>query len=212
MKRVILVLALLTWGGSVAAATAQQDVRSNILTSALSTFAKQGFFECSMASIAEDAGVSAATLESYFASKDVLIQELLVQVEAEMIKALMPAYQQKGTYRERYTAFFTALSHYLIEHPEARRYLDGFYASPMGDDKARQEAADPELLRNDPFFNVINEGFQQGLFKDTLTLEEACDVILSALVTLSQHASVVTANDNRVRQWVDATWDAVTKH
>jgi AcrR family transcriptional regulator len=68
--------------------TLKEEVRESILDSAAKAFFDEGFEKASMRSIAQEAGISAANLYSYFASKDALFAAVAEPAAAVLREAL----------------------------------------------------------------------------------------------------------------------------
>jgi AcrR family transcriptional regulator len=191
----------------------KQAKRNSILNAALATFVKRGFHGASMAYIAEEAGVCSCTIDDYFESKDDLIRGLCREVEARMTKKLQSSYKKDLPYKERYLTFFTGVLNYLVNNPTESRFLDQFYSSSFGVEKARHEREHPEIYKSDLFYSIINEGIEQRIIKETLGAEAACALILSPLVLVSNPriTSFIKVDNALMKEVVSATWDAVAK-
>ena len=63
------------------------DKRDEIVRAALELIAEHGFHGAPMAMIADRAGVGAGTIYRYFENKDVLINELYLEIEKHIITA-----------------------------------------------------------------------------------------------------------------------------
>lgn len=69
----------------------KDEVRARILASALAVFAAHGFIGASMSMIAEHAGLGAASLYRYYASKDALFDAVITPDLAKRFETLLDA-------------------------------------------------------------------------------------------------------------------------
>lgn len=190
----------------------EKNERARINQVALKSFVKRGFHGASMMFIAEEAGVCTCTMDRFFESKNDLIRKLAREVESKMTESLLSSYNEKLPYKERFMTFFTGLLRYLLKNPIESRFLEQFYSSPFGVEKARHEIEHPELNERDPFYRIINEGIDQKVFKD-LPAEVLCAMILNPLVTLTQDriTSFITFDEKLMQATVSSCWDAVAR-
>ncbi|UVK51857.1 TetR/AcrR family transcriptional regulator [Mesorhizobium sp. AR02] len=77
-----------------------EEKRDAILASAATLVATLGT-GAATAKIARDAGLSEGTLFNYFASKDELLNQLYLEIKADLGKALLTAYPSQASLRER---------------------------------------------------------------------------------------------------------------
>jgi len=91
------------------------DKRQEIVRAALDLFAEQGFHGAPMALIAERAGVGAGTIYRYFENRDILIQELYKELEAEITPFITDGYSDQAPFRARFLHLGTRFLRYCIE-------------------------------------------------------------------------------------------------
>jgi AcrR family transcriptional regulator len=105
------------------------DKRRRILEAAARLIVRNGL-HCSMAAIAEEAGVATGSLYNYFASKEELVLGVYIGVSTEMAEAMMPAEEPEDIgarlrlYIERYIAFIWA-------EPDRARLFDYLDNNPL---------------------------------------------------------------------------------
>ncbi|MHB8629377.1 MAG: TetR/AcrR family transcriptional regulator [Aggregatilineales bacterium] len=75
--------------------------KTQILKAASTVFARKGFAEARMEDIADECGLSKATLYLYYRSKDDLIAGLLINTFREQMQGLRLLLDMEGTVRER---------------------------------------------------------------------------------------------------------------
>ena len=116
------------------------DKRTAVLDAALSLFEERTFHGTAMPLVAERAGVGAGTIYRYFASKEVLVNELFRFWKAEMAAVLAPA-AAAGTAREGFDAYWSGLTEFALAHRSAFAFLETHRHQPYLDADSRAVAA-----------------------------------------------------------------------
>lgn len=98
------------------------EKRQAILAAAAEQVATLGT-GASTAKIAGAAGVSEGTLFTYFATKEELLNQLFLQLEADLAQTLSASYPQKGRPRERMQRLWDALIQWGHGNPTRRKAL-----------------------------------------------------------------------------------------
>ncbi len=106
------------------------DKRERILAAAAHLIVRNGL-QCSMAAIAEEAGVATGSLYNYFKSKEELVLGVYMSVSLEMAEHLLveadmtlPPDKRVGLYIERYVDF-------IWEDPQRARLFDYLDNNPL---------------------------------------------------------------------------------
>jgi len=96
--------------------------RDAILASAIKLVAAQGL-SAPTSGIARDAGLAEGTLFTYFASKDELLNQLYLELKADLGVAVLKAYPAAGSVRERFEHVWNAFVDWGADHPAKRRAI-----------------------------------------------------------------------------------------
>ncbi|BCP54519.1 TetR family transcriptional regulator [Kaistia sp. 32K] len=99
-----------------------EEKREAILAAAVELVATQGT-GAPTAKIAREAGVAEGTLFTYFATKDELLNQLFLEIEAELAAALLDGYPVDGTPRERTRHLWDRLIDWGAANPAKRKVL-----------------------------------------------------------------------------------------
>lgn len=99
--------------------------RRQLLDVALDVFATKAFHEASMDDVAEAAGVTKPVLYQHFSSKRELYLELLTDVGAQLMDAVLHATSSAPGPRHQVEAGFAAYFHFVARQPSAFRLLFG---------------------------------------------------------------------------------------
>lgn len=100
-----------------------EEKRIAILLAATDVVAKLGI-EAPTALIAKEAGVAEDTLFTYFASKDVLLNELYMQIKTALRDAMMPGCPLTDSPRNRALHTWRALIGWGVRNPTKRRAMN----------------------------------------------------------------------------------------
>ena len=95
------------------------DKRQAILDAAVRLISDQGV-NVPTARIAQMAGVAEGTLFTYFPSKDDLLDQLYLDLKAELWELLLKAYPKGGTLRKRSLHTWRTFVAWAVAHPERR--------------------------------------------------------------------------------------------
>ncbi len=99
-----------------------EDKRNAILESALQEFAEQGL-GAATAKIAKGAGVAEGTLFNYFSTKDELLNQLYLELKAEMRDLMLPGYPKDDSVKNRLRHTWRAYVDWGVEHPHKRKVM-----------------------------------------------------------------------------------------
>jgi AcrR family transcriptional regulator len=171
--------------------------REAILEAALVLFAERTYAATPMPMLAERAGVGAGTLYRYFASKDVLVNEVFRAAKDDLLGRLFGQAQSGGSVQQQFTALWQRLGEFARERPEAFAFLElqdheGYLdpASRRMDGDVREAArtfveqaqASGAVATGDPAVMVaVVMGAMTGLFKSWRAGEiELSDAVLQA--------------------------------
>lgn len=99
-----------------------EDKRNAILDSALHVFAEQGL-GAATAKIAKGAGVAEGTLFNYFSTKDELLNQLYLELKAEMRDLMLPGYPKDDSVKNRLRQTWRAYVDWGVDHPQKRKVM-----------------------------------------------------------------------------------------
>jgi len=145
----------------------KSDKRKKILDTALSLFVERGFYSVSTASIAKQAGVATGTLFHHFATKNALLEELLITVKQEFAdsvlqnKAVLTTALEADIKSQAKAIWFAGLE-WAVHHPDKLQLFLAFSQLQqvnklLGQTKVRS------LLSF--LYQLIEAGVQQSIFK-----------------------------------------------
>lgn len=100
-----------------------EDKRSEILSAAIRVIASQGLVGAATATIAKEAGVSNGSLFTYFETKAELLNQLYVELKAEMAAAATSGLPAESELRAQALSMWRRWLHWATACPEKRRTL-----------------------------------------------------------------------------------------
>ncbi|MDD9939979.1 MAG: TetR/AcrR family transcriptional regulator [Myxococcales bacterium] len=176
------------------AGKSSEETRAEILAAAHKQFARVGYERATNRDIAADAGVTAAAIYKYFASK----ADLFAAVATETMETLMPdllkAARSAPSARRALVALLrTQLA--AAQHVEATRFLTTI---PI-EMKRHPEVAEALVGQPGPIFELVVEVVERGVREGEIARGKAEQVVgmyIAILIGLAIHGSTVPASHN----------------
>ena len=186
------------------------DKREEIVRAALELIAEQGFHGAPMAMIADRAGVGAGTIYRYFENKDVLINELYLEIERRIVTALHQGYSREKPFRERFIHLGTTLLSFFISSPVDFRYVEQFHNSPYGVAFRRDKLLGDSASGCDLIKELFELGVQQQILKD-FPLVILFDLFFGPVVSLARDhiLGFIELDEAMVQRIIESCWDTV---
>ncbi|MDR3615315.1 MAG: TetR/AcrR family transcriptional regulator [Candidatus Obscuribacterales bacterium] len=99
-----------------------EDKRNALLAAATRVIVTQGL-SAPTATIAQEAGVSNGSLFTYFETKADLLNELYLELKADMASAAMDGFPDEASLREQFFHTWSNWMHWAMSNPEKRRAI-----------------------------------------------------------------------------------------
>ena len=100
------------------------DKREAILGAALELFVERGFHGTAVPEVAERAGVGAGTIYRYFASKEVLVNELYRRHKQLLATRVLAQFPVEVSAREQFRAFWHRMARFVADEPLGFAFLE----------------------------------------------------------------------------------------
>jgi TetR/AcrR family transcriptional regulator, repressor of fatR-cypB operon len=164
------------------------DKGEAIEDAALTLFVEQGFHGTTVPEIARRAGVGTGTLYLYHASKDELLNALLLRWCRTMMAALQEATHGATSPREVFAAYWREAVDFSERNPQAWSFMMSFHDSPYIAEDTRQKM---EAMKA-PVVALFYTGVAQGVFKalPPELLHAVCVGIMSEVRVLAARTTV----------------------
>lgn len=161
---------------------ARETTRKHIMREAASEFARLGFDQANINTIAERAGIGKGTIYLYFANKRELFLEMLRHIAQAQLGVIRSALATQGSLQQRLERLFRAFAHLASEESDDFNvYMSALY----GVNRAFQDEA-TKLLRD--YIAVIALVLEESRARGEIRCK---DVEATALMVLSLTESYV---------------------
>lgn len=157
-----------------------RDKRAAILKAALKVFAEGGVNGVPMPALAEQAGVGTGTIYRYFASKDILVNELFREQKAAVEQRLYGGLDLQAPPRQLFEQIWERMLGYSREAPDAYRFLELQDHRPYLDQQSRE--TELRMLRR--VASQYRALQQRGIFRNDLRAEVLMTLVWGAFVHL----------------------------
>lgn len=117
-----------------------------------------GLSGASIARIADRAKLSQGTIYLYYASKDVLVRQVYVEIKLDMRDALMVCFKETASSEDNIRALWFALLNYSLEHPKFFAFTEYITAANLFDELGEPALANVERELKSIITNAISDG------------------------------------------------------
>lgn len=137
-----------------------EEKRQRFLRAALKLFVANGIQNTSTAEIAKEAGTAAGTLFLYFATKQDLVNELVMMIAKEESGYVNRWLNPSMSVRETFFAIWSASLRWLLDNPDAFQYSQQVRNPGVVSEAVAQESG--------KYFNFYYETIQKGLAEGSI--------------------------------------------
>jgi TetR/AcrR family fatty acid metabolism transcriptional regulator len=159
--------------------------RAQIIECAIEVIATLGYTRASLARIAEQAGISKGVVLYYFKNKEVLIEQVVIEVYTEAARAVTPHIAAQPTTALKLQAYISSALEYIRTHREqliALFEIVNHHRNTSGKLRFREEIQEPILVDLEA---LLRTGQQEGDFRSfdprvmAVTIRRAMDAVPS---------------------------------
>lgn len=184
-----------------------EEKRTGILEAATEVFATHGFWATPTSAISRAAGVAEGTLFTYFATKDVLLNELYVAIKAEVAQALMLDYPEDAEFQGQARHIWSTYVNWGLEHPQKLKVMTHLRVSDV-------LTAATRAAGNEPFRRF--EDAARAALKDGLLADMPFDYLTALMGTMAETTIAVIAQKPKQskqlrEQGFQVFWKGVTR-
>lgn len=181
---------------------------ARIYNAAMLVINREGFEGSSMAKIANEADVSAATIYLYFENKDDMLKKLYIYLKGRMGHSYfndeMDLSPSKGTFR----AIWLSHYHYILDNIEEYNFLENFSNCPLIERIDKENTLDYCPTFESLFQNSKASGLLQSIHNDIIY--SLLFAPINYLVKKSKSTGVAIPTIELI-QIFEASWRAVSK-
>jgi AcrR family transcriptional regulator len=160
------------------------DKRTQITESAIELFANLGFWNTPTSQITKHAKVSTGTLFNYFASKDVLIDEVYLQLKHEQAAHIAAGYPHNGSVKERAEHIWFRYIDWGVQHSVRYKLLQQMKLSDMISEEVKLQSMSEWAFAA----NLLAEGIESGIYRN-VTAEYLSQIIFALLEAAVSYAT-----------------------
>lgn len=129
-----------------------------ISTTAIRLFVERGFHDTPTSLIAREAGVANGTLFHHYPSKEILINSLYLEVNAQLAEASSNGLDALTDFPDRLSTTWHNTLHWALEHPRKIEFVLQFSHSPYLDRMTLEQSDAMTVL----YINLLKEGSRKG--------------------------------------------------
>lgn len=165
-----------------------------------------GFAASSVSKIAEEAGISPATIYIYHKSKEDLLAHIYMEIKKSFGRALLDGFGQNQPVRDIFKRIWKNGFEYFSKHRDHVHYLEQFSNSPCSDSVDHREIE--EIF--EPIMATFHRGVEQKILKD-ISLRLFTVFIYNPIYTLStsRRTKGFDTDSVDIERAFDMAWDAV---
>lgn len=183
------------------------DKRTAILDAAISVFAERGVWSTPTSAISKAAGVAEGTLFNYFATKDMLANELYRALKLELAENLLAGFPREADTKAKFFHIWSRYVRWGVSNPAKLRVMTQLGVSEQISDESK-------ALGYAPFALLEQEGeaaIAQGVFG-----AYPLPFIAAILMTLAETTMTFVAQSGGDIDYLAAGfevfWQGVTRH
>ena len=183
-----------------------EDKRNAILAAATQVIAEQGL-GAPTAKIAKLAGVAEGTLFTYFSSKDVLLNQLYVELKSGLKGMMLAGYPRNKELKERVRHIWQRYVSWGVVHPHERKVLAQLSVSDRITDQSKATVAQAMGEVGD----IMGDAIASGVLRDHP--KEFVAAVLGALAEVTME--FMTREPKRAEEYTgygfEAYWNAIAR-
>jgi AcrR family transcriptional regulator len=178
------------------------DKRKQIIEASIELFASNGFWNTPTSKITKHAGVSTGTLFNYFASKELLIDEVYVQLKRELTAHVAAGYPENGTVKDRAEHIWFRYIDWGVHHSIRYRLLQQMKLSNMVSDEAQQQSLSEWTFAG----SLTLEGIESEIYRE-ISAEYLNQIVFALLECAVSYAIANELSDMPLTKHITRTFD-----
>lgn len=187
--------------------TKDEGKRDAVCAAAIKLITENGFEDTSISKIANEAGVSPATIYVYFENKEELLNEVYLKVRREMSAAMMADLDPAGPIEEEFRKTWFNFYSYAVENPVNFAFGEQFANSPLVNRISRDEGEG----YYGPLIELFERGKREGVFKDIpLAVFSAFAFFPVIGLIRNKYQQNLVFGREMLERVYEIAWDAVT--
>jgi AcrR family transcriptional regulator len=186
--------------------TKDEEKRKSLFEATVKLVNEVGFASSSVAKIAKEANVSAATLYVFHKNKEDLLVSTYLEIKSDLSKAILANFDDTLPLRDILKNVWINLFGYVSNNSEYYKYIDQFANSPFS------LLVDKDVTGKyfAPLFEVLDKGIQQKIIKDVdKWVLFAFLLVPATFLANSRLCEKFETSENSVDSTFSLAWDAI---
>lgn len=185
-----------------------EDNAIKIYNAAVKLINTEGFQGTSMAKIAKEAGIAAATIYLYFENKEDMLNKLYIHLKEEMSKAYMQGKNELNPDKETFQNIWLNHYHYITENPQEFKFLENFSNCHLIECISQKYA----LSFYQPLLILFDRARQKGIIKDISNNLIYANLFIPLGYLVKQALQYKkTIGDQELKIIFETSWSAIKK-
>lgn len=179
--------------------------KEQILKATLKLIVEKGIESTPMSDIAKAADTGMGAIYHYFATKEILINELYLDLKAKESAMVLEGYDKSHSVKQRFIYLWKKIINHFLRERIDFIFLEQLYYSP-NIVKGKHEG----VLYITPLNEVYLDGQSQQIIKDG-DIKEWIGFTSGSLLSLIKlhHSNYITLQEETIDRYIQASWDAI---
>lgn len=175
-----------------------------ILSSALKLLTEKGVHNTPMSAIAKAAGTGMGTIYNYFPNKEILINEIYINIKEEE-KSIFLAFDSDKPIKTQFENYFMAIIGFFLENPIYFKFMEQLQASPI----ITEENRDKGKNSVESVLKLLVKGQKERIIK-SIEIPEMLTFIGGAILSyLRWYFNQPEAKLSSIKNQMNMVWDAI---
>ncbi len=184
-----------------------QDKRERFLQAALQLFVSKGVQNTSTADIAREAGTASGTLFLYFATKQDLVNDLVIMISRQESEAIYQLLTDSQSTQDTFFAIWNGSVHWLLEHMDAYQFSQQIRDSGWITEATTRETGKAFQF----YYDAIQKGLVEGSIK-SYPIDLIGGFLYQDIVAVMNHIRMLpdpSQVQKAIQQGFDLFWDGI---
>lgn len=183
-----------------------EDKRNAILAAAVALFAERGVWSTPTSAISKAAGVAEGTLFTYFATKEILVNEVYRTLKLEMAAVLMATFPRDAAVRTQFEHVWTGYLRWGAKNRDKMKVMSQLHVSDQITDESR-------VVGSAPFAELEQVAAESGHLTDyplpfiAALMESLAETTMQFVAQSRSRAEA----DKYCRDGFEVFWNGVTR-
>ena len=156
--------------------------RELIIEAAEKIFSQKGFFQAKVEEIAAEAGVGKGTVYEYFASKEEVFKQMLLEVSKDIQLEILKA-DENSTATEKIETIVKQHLNFILKHKNMAKMMMQEHLTMSDEMFQSLKASKEEKLK--ALQNIVAKGIKNGEFREDISPKVTSHLIFGANLSLS---------------------------